>query len=49
MRILTGIISGMIWMTFLAVMATKLGIQIDDNTALLTTAIIIAGGMAGGD
>lgn len=49
MRILTGIISGMIWMTFLAVMATKLGIQIDDNTVILTLAIVVAGGMAGGD
>lgn len=46
---LTGIISGMIWMTFLAVMASKIGIQIDDNTVILTLAVIVAGGLAGGD
>lgn len=46
---LTGIASGIIWMTFLAVMASKLGIQIDDNTVILTLAIIVAGGLAGGD
>lgn len=46
---LTGIAFGIIWMTFLAVMASKMGIQIDDNTVILTLAIVVAGGMAGGD
>ena len=46
---LTGIAFGIIWMTFLAVMANKMGIQIDDNTVILTLAIIVAGGLAGGD
>ena len=46
---LTGIISGMIWMTFLAVISSKIGIQIDDNMVILTLAIIVAGGLAGGD
>ena len=49
MRILTGIACGILWITFLAVMASKLGIQIDDNTVILTLAIVVAGGMAGGD
>lgn len=48
MRVLTGIACGILWFTFLAFLVAK-GIQIDDNTVLLTTAIIIAGGMAGGD
>ena len=48
MRVLTGIVCGFLWFTFLVFLA-NVGIQIDDNTVLLTTAIIIAGGMAGGD
>ena len=48
MRVLTGIACGILWLTFLVFLANK-GIQIDDNTVLLTTAIIVAGGIAGGD
>ena len=46
---LTGIASGIIWVTFLAIIANKIGVQIDDNTVILTLAIIVAGGLAGGD
>ena len=49
MGIITGIICGMFWVTFLAIIANKMGVQIDDNTVLLTLAIIVAGGLAGGD
>lgn len=48
MRVLIGIVCGFLWFIFLVFLISK-GIQIDDNTVLLTTAIIIAGGMAGGD
>ena len=48
MRVLTGIVCGVFWITFLVFLTSK-GIQIDDNTTLLTLAIIVAGGMAGGD
>lgn len=46
MRVLTGIACGFLWLTFLALLKLN---QVDDNTILLTLAIIIAGGMAGGD
>lgn len=48
MRVLTGIVCGILWVTFLVFLTNK-GIQIDNNMILLTTAIIIAGGMAGSD
>lgn len=46
---LAGIFFGIIWMIFLAIMTSKVGVQIDDNTVILTLAIIVAGGLAGGD
>lgn len=46
MRVLTGVVCGILWLTFLAFLKLN---QFDDNTILLTLAIIIAGGMAGGD
>lgn len=48
MRVLSGIACGFLWFTFLVYLAS-IEVQIDANTVLLTTAIIIAGGMAGGD
>ena len=48
MRVLTGIACGFLWFTFLVSLA-NIGIQIDDNTVILTLAIVVAGGMAGGD
>lgn len=44
MRVLTGIVCGILWLMFLAFFK-----QVDENMALLTLAIIVAGGMAGGD
>lgn len=48
MRVLTGIVCGILWITFLAFLVSK-GNQIDSNMTVLTTAIVVAGGMAGGD
>lgn len=48
MRILTGICCGILWTTFLMFLVSK-GNQIDNNMTLLTTAIVVAGGLAGGD
>lgn len=48
MRVLTGIVCGILWLTFLTFLVAK-GIQVDDNITILTLAIIVAGGMAGGD
>lgn len=48
MRVLTGICCGILWITFLVFLVSK-GNQIDNNMTLLTTAIVVAGGLAGGD
>ena len=49
MRILIGIAAGILWMSFLAVIAKTYGCEISGEMPMLTTAIIIAGAMAGGD
>lgn len=48
MRVLTGVVCGILWITFLAFLVTK-GVQISNDQVLLTTSIVVAGGMAGGD
>lgn len=48
MRVLTGVVCGILWITFLVFLASK-GYQTSDDQVLLTTAIVVAGGMAGGD
>lgn len=48
MRVLTGVACGILWVSFLAFLASK-GVQITDDQVLLTTAIVVAGGLAGGD
>lgn len=48
MRVLTSIVCGILWASFLLFLASK-GVQISNNQVLLTLAIIVAGGMAGGD
>lgn len=48
MRVLTGIACGILWVSFLAFLASK-GVQISNDQVLLTTSIVLAGGMAGGD
>lgn len=48
MRILTGVVCGIFWLIFLVFLVSK-GNQIDNNMTLLTTAIVVAGGLAGGD
>lgn len=48
MRVLTGVVCGILWISFLAFLASK-GIQITNDQVLLTTAIVVAGGIAGGD
>lgn len=48
MRVLTGVVCGILWITFLVFLASK-GVQIANDQVLLTTSIVVAGGMAGGD
>ena len=48
MRVLTGVACGILWVSFLVFLASK-GVQITDDQVLLTTAIVVAGGLAGGD
>lgn len=49
MRILIGIAAGILWMSFLIIIAKIYGGEISGEMPMLTTAIIIAGAMAGGD
>lgn len=48
MRVLTGVVCGILWISFLVFLASK-GVEIADDQVLLTTAIVVAGGLAGGD
>lgn len=48
MRVLTGVVCGILWVSFLVFWESK-GVEITDDQVLLTTAIVVAGGMAGGD
>ena len=48
MRFFVAVIGFSVWAGMLTVLA-KLGIKISDDTIVLSTAIVIAGALAGGD
>lgn len=48
MRFFYGGIAYVLWSLFIATLLVKGGIIIDRNTYLITTAIVVAGAMAGG-
>lgn len=49
MRLLHGIIAGTLWMMLMAYAIERGGIEIPENVQWLSTAIVVAGAMAGGD
>lgn len=49
MRFLIGAVAGTIWIMLMTVATEKTGLGIAPDTQWLTTAIIVAGAMAGGD
>lgn len=46
-KLLDGAVTGVIWVAILAFFVVR-GAQIPDDIALVTTAIVVAGAMAGG-
>ena len=48
MRFSIAVISFTVWCGILTVFVAKLGIKISDDTIVLSTAIVIAGALAGG-
>jgi hypothetical protein len=49
MRLLHGIIAGTLWVMLMAYATVRVGVEIPANVQWLSTAIIVAGAMAGGD
>ena len=49
MRILHGVFAGILWILFMAAVSAKGNDKIPAGMQWLTTAIIVAGAMAGGD
>ena len=49
MRMLYGMLAGVLWVFLMATATAKYGAKIPDNIQWLTTAIVVAGAMAGGD
>ena len=49
MRLFYGIIAGIMWVFLMVTVATKYGAEIPPDIQWLTTAIVAAGAMAGGD
>lgn len=49
MRMLYGMLAGVLWVFLMATAVAKYGAKIPDNIQWLTTAIVVAGAMAGGD
>ena len=49
MRTLYGMLAGVLWVFLMATAVAKYGAKIPDNIQWLTTAIVVAGAMAGGD
>ena len=49
MRILEGIIAGTLWVMLMTYATARFGVEIPENVQWLSTAIIVAGAMAGGD
>lgn len=49
MRLLYGFIAGALWVMLMAYATVRVGVEIPGNVQWLSTAIIVAGAMAGGD
>ena len=49
MRLLHGIIAGTLWVMLMIYAIARVGVEIPENVQWLSTAIIVAGAMAGGD
>ena len=49
MRILEGIIAGTLWVMLMTYAIERVGVEIPEYVQWLSTAIIVAGAMAGGD
>lgn len=48
MRVLYGSMAGMLWVFLLAIATAKYGAEISNDIQWLTTAIVVAGALAGG-
>jgi hypothetical protein len=49
MRLLYGFIAGALWVMLMIYAIARVGVEIPENVQWLSTAIIVAGAMAGGD
>jgi hypothetical protein len=49
MIFLYGVVAGFVWCYFCMFLMSKYNIEVSNNIQILSTAIIIAGAMAGGD
>ena len=49
MRIFIGLIASVVWILIMSAAVAKTGIAISEDLQWLTTAIVFAGAMAGGD
>jgi len=47
MKLFVGVLAGYIWCMVLGFLMTKVNLQISNDTQIITTAIIVAGAMAG--
>lgn len=47
MKLFVGVLAGYIWCVILGLLMTKGNLQISNDTQIITTAIIVAGAMAG--
>ena len=47
MKLFVGIAAGYIWCMVLGLIITKFNLQVSNDTQIITTAIIVAGAMAG--
>ena len=47
--VLRGVVAGGLWILFLCVLSRSTMYQPSDDLAILTLAIVVAGGLAGGD
>jgi hypothetical protein len=49
MRFLYGVVAGFVWSSSCTFLMSKYGMKVSNDMQILSTAIIIAGAMAGGD
>ena len=49
MRMLYGMLAGILWVFLLAMATAQFGAEISNDIQWLTTAIVVAGALAGGD